>query len=58
MGALPIVEIDGKTYFVDERLQELRNTEAPWDTESIELAYAAGTKRLTFEEFVKRQQKR
>lgn len=36
MSKLPTVEIDGKTYFVDERLKEFRNVENPHD--SIKMA--------------------
>lgn len=39
--ALPICQIGKKCYFVDERLQELRNVRNPNDVESIELWYEA-----------------
>jgi len=40
MGALPVVKIGSKHYFVDKRLNELRNINDPSDKESIELADA------------------
>jgi hypothetical protein len=40
MGALPVVKIGNKHYFVDKRLNELRNINDPSDKESIELADA------------------
>jgi hypothetical protein len=36
MKALPIVKIGRKTYFVDARLNELRNTKNPNDSEKME----------------------
>jgi hypothetical protein len=33
---LPKVEIDGKEYYIDERLSELRNVENPHDTKLLE----------------------
>lgn len=39
MKQLPKVRIGKKTYIIDERLNELRNTKNPNDKESIELAY-------------------
>jgi len=39
-GILPRVKIGKKTYYIDERLGELRNVDNPNDRESIELAYA------------------
>ena len=40
MNALPTLKIGSKTYYIDERLDELRNVKNPNDKESIELAYA------------------
>ena len=40
MNQLKRVRIGTKTYWIDERLNELRNIKNPDDTESIELAYA------------------
>lgn len=40
MGALPVIKIGRKHYYVDKRLNELRNVKDPNDKESIELAYA------------------
>ncbi len=34
--ALPTVEIDGKVYFVDERLKELRNVLNPHDSRPLD----------------------
>jgi len=39
-GILPRVKIGKKTYYIDERVGELRNLDNPNDRESIELAYA------------------
>lgn len=43
---LPVILIGKKLYFVDERLQELRNIHDPFDKESIELAYSPTAKRI------------
>jgi hypothetical protein len=40
VNQLPKVKIGNKTYFIDERLNELRNIKDFMDKESIELAYA------------------
>lgn len=37
--ALPTVEMDGKIYFVDERLKELRNVNDPHDSRPLEDIY-------------------
>ena len=36
MRSLPIVKIGNKEYFVDSRLNELRNTRNPHDVEKME----------------------
>lgn len=36
MRALPVVKLGRKKYFVDERLNELRNINNPHDKESME----------------------
>jgi hypothetical protein len=37
--ALPTVEIDGKVYFIDERLRELRNINNPHDSRPLDDMY-------------------
>ena len=34
--ALPTVEIDGKVYFIDKRLKELRNVNDPHDSRPLD----------------------
>ena len=36
MKALPIVNIDGQRFYVDERLMEIRNVNNPTDSAKIE----------------------
>jgi hypothetical protein len=38
MRRLPIVELEGKKYFVDLRLRQLRNVDNPHDFMSLEAA--------------------
>lgn len=41
MGQLPIINIGRKRYFLDERLNEMRNVKDPNDRESMEGSDAA-----------------
>jgi len=43
--ALPMVEIDEKVYFIDERLRELRNVNNPHDSRPLDDMYKKEVKR-------------
>ena len=43
--ALPTVELDGKVYFIDERLRELRSVDNPHDSRPLDDMYKKEVKR-------------